>query len=245
MIFVKRRVSSFAPTDIANCGGWWDASDTASITASGGAVSQWNDKSGNARHFTQGTGTNQPTTGTRTQNSLNVLDFDGSNDFMSAGDVLDVGTGGLTVFVVAAYDVTGNGGLLSKSRAGVEGGRWGFVRDSGTMLAIFEDTANRQVSKADTSTSARIVAQRVVRSGGNNQLYFGSTSQGTVATSGATNYNTTNVLLVGSYNDTAGTGPLAGYYLNGWVGEVIVYTTNLADADMTTVFNYLSAKWSV
>ena len=32
---------------------WLDASDAASITSSGGLVSQWSDKSGNGRHATQ------------------------------------------------------------------------------------------------------------------------------------------------------------------------------------------------
>ena len=61
---------------------WLDASDTSSITASSGSVSQWNDKSGNASNFTQATGANQPTTGTRTINGKNVIDFDGTNDFL-------------------------------------------------------------------------------------------------------------------------------------------------------------------
>lgn len=63
--------------------GWWDASDTGSITQSLGAASQINDLSGNSEHITQGTGANQPATGSRTQNGLNVLDFDGSNDYMN------------------------------------------------------------------------------------------------------------------------------------------------------------------
>src|SRR5580765_3700198 len=35
---------------------WFDASNAASITASSGAVSQWNDLSGNGRHATQSNG---------------------------------------------------------------------------------------------------------------------------------------------------------------------------------------------
>jgi hypothetical protein len=39
---------------------WLDAEDTASITLNGSNVSQWDDKSGNNRHATQGTASNQP-----------------------------------------------------------------------------------------------------------------------------------------------------------------------------------------
>jgi len=39
---------------------WLDASDAATITQAGGTVSQWNDKSGNNYHATQGTAADQP-----------------------------------------------------------------------------------------------------------------------------------------------------------------------------------------
>jgi hypothetical protein len=38
---------------------WLDADDASTITLNGGKVSQWNDKSGNARHATQATAANQ------------------------------------------------------------------------------------------------------------------------------------------------------------------------------------------
>lgn len=62
---------------------WLDAADSSTITASSGSVSQWSDKSGNNFHVTQATSANQPTTGSNTINSLNVLTFDGTNDRMS------------------------------------------------------------------------------------------------------------------------------------------------------------------
>jgi hypothetical protein len=61
---------------------WLDAADATTITASLGAVSQWNDKSGNGFHVTQAFGARQPLTGAATINGLNVLTFDG-NDSMS------------------------------------------------------------------------------------------------------------------------------------------------------------------
>jgi hypothetical protein len=57
---------------------WWDASDTGTISHVAGSVTQIDDKSGSGYHLTQGTGSLQPTTGTRTQNGLNALDFDGT-----------------------------------------------------------------------------------------------------------------------------------------------------------------------
>ncbi len=68
--------SAWIPTD-DNVALWLDASDVASIVSSDNDVTQINDKSGNGRHFTA---VNNPQTGTRTVNGLNVIDFDDALD---------------------------------------------------------------------------------------------------------------------------------------------------------------------
>ena len=57
--------------------GWWDAADVATLTETGGVVSAWADKAGGDA-LAHGVAGQQPTTGTRTLNGLNVLDFDGN-----------------------------------------------------------------------------------------------------------------------------------------------------------------------
>jgi len=53
--------SKWTPADdLTNFIAWYDAADSSTITESSGSVSQWDDKSGNSRHATQGTGSNQP-----------------------------------------------------------------------------------------------------------------------------------------------------------------------------------------
>ena len=74
--------AGFIPSADAALIGWWDASDAASITESGGDMSSWADKAGGTA-LTQ-TGVNaRPQTGTRSLNGLNVIDFDGT-DFLEA-----------------------------------------------------------------------------------------------------------------------------------------------------------------
>jgi hypothetical protein len=62
---------------------WLDAADASTITLNSTTVSQWNDKSGNARHATQAIGANQPTYISSGMNSLGLIDWDGSNDSMT------------------------------------------------------------------------------------------------------------------------------------------------------------------
>jgi hypothetical protein len=87
---------------------WLDASDDTTITAAGGAVSQWNDKSGNARNAAQATGANQPGYVLAEQNGLNVVRLDGS-DFLNLGTGLDWMAGESHVaFVVLKTDTYSN-----------------------------------------------------------------------------------------------------------------------------------------
>ena len=66
----------FDPRSIPGLAAWYDAADSASVTLDTGRVSQWNDKSGNARHATNSTsGSTQPSYVTAGRNGLNVLTF--------------------------------------------------------------------------------------------------------------------------------------------------------------------------
>ena len=54
---------------------WLDAADSSTITTVGGAVSQWNDKSGNGRNATQATASNRPVLSANELNGLPVVRF--------------------------------------------------------------------------------------------------------------------------------------------------------------------------
>jgi hypothetical protein len=129
---------------------WLDAADTATITESGGAVSQWDDKSGNGYNVTQGTGAAQPTTGSTTQNGLNVLSFDGG-DRMSASTAADwkfLNDGTLyTIFIVGSVT---NSGATFPSFAGTTAGN----NLRGIDVLIFRSTrAIRHIISGATDAS--------------------------------------------------------------------------------------------
>lgn len=108
---------AWGPQDLPGVQTWISAADTASISQTAGAVTQINDLSGNGRHFVGGT--NKPTTGTKTMNGRNVLDF--VNDPAGTGslarltldagaDILDLDT--YTILFVAKLDAV-NARMLS------------------------------------------------------------------------------------------------------------------------------------
>ena len=98
-------VGSFTPQSDAALAGWWDASDTASITDTGGAVSVWADKAGSA-DLSQNVGARQPTTGVRTVGGNNVIDFDGGDHLLQP---IGLPAGGDMAFhMVLVIDSTAN-----------------------------------------------------------------------------------------------------------------------------------------
>src|SRR5574337_1119294 len=89
--------------------GWYDASDSSTITQSGGLVSQLDDKSGRGNHLT-GSGGDRPTTGTRTINGLNVLDFNGTSNQLRKGSGVD-SLGG-SIYAVVQCDTVSGGTMV-------------------------------------------------------------------------------------------------------------------------------------
>jgi len=83
---------------------WYDSSDLDTITETGGYVSQWDDKSGNDKHLIQDLGANQPRSGVRQLNNLNVIDGDGSQSMYHDNYPAGGGTGDVQVIAVCGVD---------------------------------------------------------------------------------------------------------------------------------------------
>lgn len=152
--------AAWTPASLPNLVAWYDASDTASITQSSGAVSQWNDKSGNLRHLLQGTGARQPTTAVDTINGFNVLKFvRGNNSFLSVTGVTIAQP--LTMLAVVKKTAsTGNLQIVGN--------------DQGTATLFVDNTKWAQYAGStvqDSSATADVNAHQLVG------IYNGASSQ--------------------------------------------------------------------
>ena len=67
-----------SPKVLADLLAWYDAQDLGTITEAAGKVSQWDDKSGNGYHVSQGAGANQPSLSTL--NGLSAIEFVKANN---------------------------------------------------------------------------------------------------------------------------------------------------------------------
>jgi hypothetical protein len=208
---------------------WLDAADTTTITESSGSVSQWNDKSGNARHVVQTTAADQPTTGSETINGLNVLSFN-SDELISAATTAEH----RTIFIVADSD----------GAAVTQGAIW---RHEGGNITLFRHQGTTQTSLRFTTRSTAFSATSVTGLTDPHILTARFTDQtNVIVRRNKTTLTTTNTAL----SQQAATGAIwvGGYLLEqfiGKIGEIITYSQALSDAELDEVETYLSNKWGI
>lgn len=241
---------------------WLDAADASTVTTVSGAVSQWNDKSGNARHATQSTAGSRPTYTTAGQNGLNVLTFDGSDDSLSLASDLSLGTAH-TIFAVAKSSATitasssfqclVTGGLYTNSTtsefifsAGPVTGNLSderissiVVADSGFGAQVYGyGKTNADVSGAFILGSAFTTSSNQFTGRLNGSADFATTSSGGGYSSASTRYPT---FLRGiGYRYSFGTG-----FWNGQYDELIVVPSYASLATIERLEGYLAHKWGL
>lgn len=226
----------FSPTDLPNCKIWLDAADTTSIISSGGLVSQWNDKSGNGNHATA-SGTARPTTGTRTLNSKNVLDFDGSTDFMSFTNGITGGS--YTIFFVCLVDSLS--ATLPRSVIGTDATGGPVMRFANTTSTGKMQVVRRGQSVLLTANTTNVVATPysfiITTYNSGNAVTRNGVADGSNATSAS---YTQNIKAIGSESSTSWSN---GH--DGIIAESAIYTGILTGPQITQIINYSVAKWGV
>jgi hypothetical protein len=239
--------TGFDPRRIANLGLWLDAADASSLTLNGSTVSEWRDKSGNARNFAQATAAAQPIADTRTQNGRPVLDFDGARRLTGNAASLNVARNlaGATVFVVGGWDSTaGNQNMLFVSRGDSSTSpRQRLIVTSATigfggrrldldalLSAAYSANTNSNVLTGvfDWSNTDLFTFQNGTQQASNLNFH----------TAGNTTDNDSVGIGIGA--DPNGTGPL-----DGFVAEVVYYQRVLSEAERQAVNRYLGAKWGI
>jgi hypothetical protein len=248
-------VAPFTPSSIAGLKAWYDASDTATISVSGTAVTQWNDKSANGYNVTQGTSARRPISGVSTRNSLNVIDFDG-NDMLTAATASNWtfmhDSTNCTVFwaisfgasaavdntIVCTASTTGQAGIyISKNPSDLlyaevyrgVGGTLVSALASGSVPDSSAKYASMLLDNTNATASNRL---RYKINGGSDLT--GNTQTGVISTAAPQN-----PLYIGAY-DTAGAGGLIGS-----VCEIVIYSGLLSGTDITSVNSYLASKWAI
>ena len=231
---------------------WYDASYAPSITASSGAVSQWNDLSGNAHHLTQ-TSSNRPTTGTRAINGVNAIDFDGTDDHMVTSTGPNITA--MTIFIVMQQDVTApaSQGLLtllpgSQTANDLNGvmvelrtNKYALAWGEGSTSSSAGDYVAQHQTSGTADTADHLIRVAADSSARTHHVDNAATTLTTFSSSGTTTFlsglgSTQLLLRIGCRGSVT-------YPYDGLVGEVLIYPSVLSGGDITTVESYLKTKW--
>jgi hypothetical protein len=259
---------------------WLDASDAltlynattgGSLVAADGGVARWEDKSGNARHMTQGTAGSRPTRKTAIQNSLAVLRFDGLNDFMSVPSSTAtfkfLHDGDATVFSVYKWIepvVAPNRRFLFSNHFNDESvdGNYGSAMwmrsDFGSALPYskvqFVTTNNGSTRTSsytgdnsypvETFHCLSLVADNANASNASRAVFRKS---GTVQADTAAGDDAPLPTANASYDLHICTqaGPANRYFAQCDIAELIMYDSALSDTDRAAVESYLISKWGI
>ena len=258
------------PSDIANLALWLDASDldtvydstdcTTTPVAYEGEVGCWRDKSGNNYHVTSMSAARKPAYKLYAKNSLPTIEFDGSNDMLNRSSFNIANIADLdetTLFTVYKYNspthrvspvswhTNGNANSRFTIYAPSEGSEVGFhfknnansgyVGYTPTFMSDIEDkfnilTMNRCPTQSQcASNNQNIWVNGDFKVGGNKTPVFTSSEQGT--------------LSIGAWYNSSSGDPSV--YMNGEIGEVIIYNKAITDEERILVEEYLSAKWDI
>lgn len=238
-----RRIRSFSagfsPLRIADLAVWYDANDTASLTVDGSnKVSQWNDKSGNARHATQGTGANQPTLLTNQLNGRpGVRGYD--NQFMTFSGPDLSGAAGFTVIAVGEMgSTTGEGVYTQIPGAGSNNGvsLWtGLWRSGRSGSNILFPTGAPSTSPGSPyiwiyrNDGTKTTANTKVLASWNATERVGTTTQDAGTPAAGTAY----LLAAGAADSPSDTN----------IHEFLIISRNISDEERDALYTYLYNKW--
>jgi hypothetical protein len=223
---------------------WLDASDSATVQVSGSAVTQWSDKSGNNRHYTQTTSTNRPTYETAVRNGLNairIINGTTTTQFLESSisfsgtqiSLFSVHSNTSTALTATSYsrplafaaatgqDFNSVDGLLFTY--GVAGG-----------IALYRNNSAIATTGAINNQWCSVCGERNGTAGrvslNGNTFVTGTTSS---ANQGITRARIGNDFIAGDSG------------MDGWVAEKVIVFGALSDADWQRLQGYAAHKWDM
>ncbi len=220
-----------------------DGSVTSRATSSTILVDSWNDESGNGNNVTQSDSTKRPTFVTSTFNGKPAIRFDGINDFLTGGDVLDMNDDEWTIFVVGKSNGA-NGSFVAKSFYGGYVGRYGLLYYGGNLLYIIQDdddVHNTQISQS--SGSYKIFSTERAKDPNQNILYVNNAPVATTTISNWYSLNTPLRFLVGAYNNNPDTSETM--FLDGDINEIMIYNRILSTSEKEAIKSYFEDKYEL
>jgi len=207
---------------------WLDGSDSSTITETSGAISQWNDKSGNARHASQSNASYRPVVSAATFSAIPSVYFGVPLKFFE----------------------------ISSFGSGTHSWFFAFVSDGATTSFVGDPSLTTYIPIATLgSTNTNILRLNNVNDpSGAYQIYGGESSQSVANRGDAyTELNRANGNICGYINLPVITGTIrlglassaTSFLPRGYMGEAIVLSGTPSSDTIQKVQGYLAHKWGL
>ncbi len=214
---------------------WLDAADTDTIVID--TQFNWNDKSPNSFVAVETSSGRYPSSETRTFNGLNVLDFDGNDNLVVSSNIFgNLATGSFTIYAVGQSDnssppnnrfflshITGSQRIyLYQSTSGILGS--GF-RDPNITINSTYNISSPAIAMISSQGSTDLLSFAV------NGSLIGTNTGSYTSSSGA--------LTIGAQTADVQ------QFLDGFIGEILIYNAILTEQENSDVLSYLNTKWAI
>lgn len=233
------------PIIFGGCIGWMDATDTSTITSSGGLVSRVENKANGQLPFIQAVSGDQPQTGVGNINGKNGLTFNGTSNLLRCDGLAAAISGDdkpLSAFVVFKPENSLGATSTTFSFANSANNLVFFNHDNGTSngFRVFKrDDASTLVNATTTVSALNAVSVLSMSCAGTTLKAFknGVSFYNSTFNNGLTTVNTFAIGARPSLTFTS--------FFNGVISEVIIYNRALTDAQITFVNRYLFRKYGL
>ena len=223
---------------------WLDAADVSTITESGGAVSQWDDKSGNGRNAVQANAGKQPLFQANQINGNGVLTFSptGTADYMSTTASPISGTSDYSIFTVAKTASSSFSYLLGQGGGGTGDPGLGIATTNNLYYGFIQDSSRLIFTQigSDSADGTYKIRSDIFERSANWELFVNGSSIGfqSISTRSGSITGTTD-FMIGTYSTA-----LLGFW-DGQVAEIIILASVVDLTNQQKIEGYLAHKWGL
>ena len=206
---------------------------------SGSSVSEWADQSGSLNNAAQASSTNQPSLQMNVLNGRPVIRFDGTDDYLQTGSIPSFDTDVFTWFLV--LQSTNSTQIYLRSRYTPPGNviQWGSFTENNLFQSHARDTAGVFKGSQNAWNPSFNIISAIWNSGDSVTQYLNGVDS--ITATGA------NVVPSGHEFTRIGanSGATPSGFMDGYIAEIVVFTSDLNSARRILIENYLSAKYAL
>jgi hypothetical protein len=231
--------AAFDPLDLSPAlwlkadAGLYQTSGGSAATADGDPVGEWQDQSGNGRHFSQSTEANRPTLKLNIQNGLPVVRLDGSNDSLISSAFQTFPSKRGTLYAVYKNTDSAYGVILATFPAAVTDWEW-LGAKAASKYKWYDGAASHLAAVFDL---AGWMLHGVIRDGDTSLTSYVNGALADTFTI-TNNQPSSGAVSLGAATD--GTETLAGD-----LGEILIFDTALSAQEQADLEGYLNTRWGV